>query len=67
MSTSCLRYSLRHYGGPVLFLVAVCFVIGILLLGLASELSAVFMLAGLGALVVFGLMGAREERGRYLS
>ena len=63
MSTSCLRHSLRHYGGPVLFLVAVCFATSVLLLGLASELSAVFLLAGLGALVVFGLMGARERGG----
>ena len=62
MSKSSLRRSLRVYGGPVLFLVAVCFTIGILLFGLASEVGGVFIVAGLGALIVFALMGAREER-----
>jgi hypothetical protein len=55
---------LRHYGGPALFLAAICLVIGVLFIGLASELGSVFMAAGVGVLVVFGLIGAREDSGR---
>jgi hypothetical protein len=60
MSTASLRRSVRHYGGPAVFLAAVCFLMGILFIGLASELGSVFMVAGLGALTVFALMGARD-------
>ena len=64
MSTRRLRRSLRHYGGPALFLAAICFLMGVMFIGLASELGSVFMAAGIGALVVFGLIGAREDNGR---
>ena len=60
MSTACLKHSFRCYGGPVLFLTIVCVVLGSLLLAVGESMGGVFILAGLVAMLVFVLIGARE-------
>lgn len=60
MSTACLKHSLRNYGGPTMFLTIVCVVLGAVFLTVGASMGGVFIVAGLVALLVFILIGARE-------
>lgn len=60
MSTDCLKHSLRNYGGPTMFLTTVCVVLGAVFLAVGAAMGGVFILAGLVAMLVFMLIGARE-------
>ena len=60
MSTACLKQSFRFFSGPVLFLTAVCLVLGAVFLSLGATMGGVFIAAGLVALGVFTLLGARD-------
>lgn len=66
MSKNHLKQSFRCCGGPVLFLVSVCMIVGSLFLWLDSGARWIFIIAAGSALAAFSLRGAGDRRGTEL-
>lgn len=58
MKLSCLIRAFRESGRPVIFLTLLCLGLGILFSLLGSPVGIALIAAGLGALVLFMLLGA---------
>ncbi|MCW9022994.1 MAG: hypothetical protein OQK42_08460, partial [Sedimenticola sp.] len=57
LKLQCLMNAFRASGRPVLFLVLLCVTLGLLFSLLGSEVGLILITAGLGALVLFILLG----------
>lgn len=60
MSALCLKQSLIRHGKPLYFFSALSVVIGVLFILLETAAGWSFLLATLGAWLVFSLLGARQ-------
>lgn len=58
MKLRCLARAFRLSGRPVLFLSLLCIGLGLLFVALDSEVGLALIVAGGGALALFGLLGA---------
>jgi hypothetical protein len=56
---NCLKHALLHHSGPTLFLFGLCLLLGSLLLFLGLDAGSQFIMAGLGALLLFLFLGLR--------